>query len=157
MQSAGGAKAFELADRTLALEPRVPGSRHTTARSTNGAWGTRFGADCDGRGLGANGLPTIANAGFNLRAENVPAITPRGFVVFGSATTSPGVPLAPLCGMTGCEGHSSADLAHAGRRTAVACRCLGPAHGPPCRRAATSRRVEARCAGSPARVAWCAA
>ncbi|MFN9331234.1 MAG: SUMF1/EgtB/PvdO family nonheme iron enzyme, partial [Planctomycetota bacterium] len=101
---------FDLADRTIVLTPTASGYRYATALSSNCATATRYGAGCDGLGLGANGLPTLGHTGFKLRAEMVPAVSPIGLFAFGTAGTNPGLPLGQLLGMTGCEGYTNANI-----------------------------------------------
>ncbi len=101
---------FDLADRTLALTPTATGYRYATALSSNCATATRYGTGCDGLGLGALGLPTLGHAGFRLRAETMPAISPLGLFAFGTTVTNPGLPLGLLLGMTGCEGYTNGNI-----------------------------------------------
>ena len=117
-----GANTFDLANNTLGFTGGVFGSVlfSTAGAPANCATTTRYGAGCDGLGLGAVGLPAIGNASFQLRAEAVPAVSPLAFFAFGTVAQNPGLPLGPLLGMTGCSGHTNADLGIFGGSPAAA-------------------------------------
>ncbi len=80
----------------------------TTLGSSAGAF--PYGSGCDGLALGANGVPTIGNAAFELVVSNVPASAPPlAFLGFGTLVVNPGVDLAVI-GMPGCFAHTNLDL-----------------------------------------------
>jgi hypothetical protein len=76
-----------------------------------------YGTGCDGLTLGANGVPSIGNAAFELVASYVPA-TPLFFVAFGTAVVNPGIDLTAI-GMAGCFSYTSFDLGLFGPAIAV--------------------------------------
>ena len=68
-----------------------------------------IGTGCDGMVLGANGAPTLGNAGYELSVSGVPAVSPVAFVGFGSVLINPGTDLTAV-GMAGCFGYTNLDF-----------------------------------------------
>jgi hypothetical protein len=74
-----------------------------------GASATPFGTGCDGLTTTTNGLPQLGSATFAVLVNNVPAVSPIGFVAFASTAVNPGVSLAGV-GMPGCFAYTTLDI-----------------------------------------------
>jgi len=106
-----GANTFDLASNSIRLSPSWFGTMYAPLGApVNCPVAARYGVGCDGMKLAGVGLPAIGNAGFQLRADAVPAVSPLAFFAFGSAVQDPGVGLGALLGMTGCTAYTNADL-----------------------------------------------
>lgn len=73
------------------------------ASSTNFAFG------CDGLAQTGVGIPTLGNLAFGVQANNVPAVSPLVFHVFGISMNNPGLDLTGL-GMPGCFSYTGLEL-----------------------------------------------
>ncbi len=108
--NSSGAWVYDVASQTSTLV-HAGGGRHLNLYGVSGtnASATPYGVGCDGLTFAANGLPQIGNPNFSLTTSNVPAISPFGFVAFGSAVVNPGIDLTGV-GMPGCFSYTSFDL-----------------------------------------------
>lgn len=68
-----------------------------------------YGSGCDGLTLVNNVRPSLGNASFALRVNNVPAVSPVGLFGFGTVGLNPGIDLTGA-GMPGCFGYTSLDI-----------------------------------------------
>lgn len=104
------ANGFDMANNTLLLVPTNPGFSYTLLGApANCAATLDYGTGCGGLGMTSVGLPSIGNAGFDLRISGIPTTSPIAFVGFGTVVVNPGIPLASI-GMNGCTGSTNLDL-----------------------------------------------